>query len=168
MSNIDEIALNVVKAIAEIDPDKLPGGRTQAVAQAQVMVRDAISGEIEALKAANRDLQDWFDDARATAERAQARVAELEYALSYLREPWDLGQILGAETRRRVEFADAALAGNKTDAWLLRKQAEAVDEAIVYALRAVGNVDPFEVDIHKFAHDYAQRLRPQPPQQGGE
>jgi len=78
MSNIDEIALNVVKAIAEIDPDKLPGGRTQAVAQAQVMVRDAISGEIEALKAANRDLQDWFDDARATAEQAQARVAELE------------------------------------------------------------------------------------------
>jgi hypothetical protein len=43
MSDIDEIALNVVKAIAEIDPDKLPGGRTQAIAQAQILVRDAIA-----------------------------------------------------------------------------------------------------------------------------
>ena len=44
---------------------------------------------------------------------------------------------------------------------ILRKQAEAVEEAIVYALRTVGNVDPFEVDIHRFANDYAQRLRQQ-------
>ena len=78
MSDIDQIALDAVKAIGNIDPDKLPGGRTQAVAQAQILVRDAINGEVEALKAANRDLQDWFDDARATAEQAQARVAELE------------------------------------------------------------------------------------------
>ena len=34
--------------------------------------------EVEQLRAANRDLQVWFDDARATAEQLQARVAELE------------------------------------------------------------------------------------------
>lgn len=105
MSDIDEIALNVVKAIAEIDPDKLPGGRTQAVAQAQILVRDAISGEIEALKAANRDLQNWFDDARATAEQAQARVAELEAEAEWL----------------------IATGSKLTRAKILRKQAQAVD-----------------------------------------
>lgn len=45
--------------------------------------------------------------------------------------------------------------------YVLRKQAEAAEEAIVCALRTVGNVDPFEVNIHKFANDYAQRLRQQ-------
>lgn len=40
--NIDEIALKTVKAIAEIDPDKLPGGEYQAIALAQVMVENAI------------------------------------------------------------------------------------------------------------------------------
>ena len=43
MSDIDQIALDVVKAIGNIDPDKLPGGRTQAIAQAQILVRDAIA-----------------------------------------------------------------------------------------------------------------------------
>jgi len=42
-------------------------------------------------------------------ERLQARVVELHGALVLLREPWDLSQILGAETRRRVENADRVL-----------------------------------------------------------
>ena len=43
MSNdIDEIALMTAKAIGGIDPDKLPGGTTQAVARAQCLIRDAI------------------------------------------------------------------------------------------------------------------------------
>jgi len=44
-----------------------------------------LQSENEALEAANRDLQDWFDDARATAEKCQARVAELEAALKEAR-----------------------------------------------------------------------------------
>jgi hypothetical protein len=47
--------------------------------------------------------------ASAEVERLQARVAELHGALVLLREPWDLSQILGAETRRRVENADRVL-----------------------------------------------------------
>lgn len=39
--------------------------------------------EIEALRAANRDLQNWFNDARAEAEKLQARVAEL---VEYIKE----------------------------------------------------------------------------------
>ena len=48
-------------------------------------------------------------DAVESVERLQARVAELHGALASLREPWDLSQILGAETRRRVENADRVL-----------------------------------------------------------
>jgi hypothetical protein len=48
-------------------------------------------------------------DAVESVERLQARVAELHGALVLLREPWDLSQILGAETRRRVENADRVL-----------------------------------------------------------
>jgi len=128
MSNIDEIALNVVKAIAEIDPDKLPGGRTQAVAQAQILVRDAISGEIEALKASNRDLQNWFDDARATAEQAQARVAELETVLRDLLNDcinFDGGKL----TDRILKEASSTIETDHSEAFVLRKQAEAFESA---------------------------------------
>ena len=48
-------------------------------------------------------------DAVESVERLQARVAELHEALADLREPWDLSQILGAKTRRRVERADRVL-----------------------------------------------------------
>lgn len=51
MSDIDGIALEVVKAIGNIDPDKLPGGRTQAIAQAQILVRDAIEKQLEQAEA---------------------------------------------------------------------------------------------------------------------
>jgi hypothetical protein len=42
-------------------------------------------------------------------EQLKARVAELTEALASLRKPWDLTQILGAETRRLVENADRVL-----------------------------------------------------------
>ena len=38
----------------------------------------AAHDEITALRAANRDLQQWFDDARDEAEKAQERITELE------------------------------------------------------------------------------------------
>lgn len=41
---------------------------------------------------------------------------------------------------------------------------EAFEESIVVALRAVGNADPFEVDIYKFAKGCAYRIL----QQAGE
>lgn len=73
---------------------------------------------------------------RQQLEQAQARVAELE--------------------------AKAMQVGiDYSQAHILRKQAEAAEEAIVFALRTAGNVDPFEVNMHKFANDYAQRLRQQ-------
>uniref|UniRef100_UPI00260EAAAF hypothetical protein n=1 Tax=uncultured Halomonas sp. TaxID=173971 RepID=UPI00260EAAAF len=44
MTDLDQIALDTVEAIANIDPDKLKGGRAQAMAQAQCLVRDALRG----------------------------------------------------------------------------------------------------------------------------
>tara|TARA_Y100000815_G_C12950029_1_gene352528 strand:+ start:193 stop:525 length:333 start_codon:yes stop_codon:yes gene_type:complete len=41
--------------------------------------------EITALRAANRDLQQWFDDARAEAEKAQARIKDLEQVATSVR-----------------------------------------------------------------------------------
>ena len=114
--------------------------------------------EISRLQSANRDLYDRFDDARATAEQAQARVAELEEKLKQAEKKAALF-LKACEDLLDERGTEKAL--------ILHKQAEAVDEAIVYALRAVGNVDPFEVDIHKFANDYAQRLRQQADELGG-
>src|SRR5690554_5926888 len=71
--------------------------------------KSAIAAEL-----AHRDIQ---------LEQAQARLAELEDALRYLREPWDLSKILGADTRRRVVAADAALSGDRSKGFILRKQA---------------------------------------------
>ena len=52
-----------------------------------VQMRDisALYDAIDQLQIANLDLQDWFDDARATAEKSQARVAELEAVLKEAR-----------------------------------------------------------------------------------
>lgn len=104
-------------------------------------------------------------------EQAEARVAELEEAVAdtaiacqrSLDPDWVPDWVQDALIPLSKQCR--ALLGDDPDeyesSWILRKQAEAVEEAIVYALRAVGNVDPFEVDIHKFANDYAQRLRQQ-------
>jgi len=77
MSDIDEIALETVKAIGNIDPDKLPGGRTQATAQAQILVRDAIESQLAATKAEN--------------EALRARVTELSEALQVAVDTPELG-----------------------------------------------------------------------------
>jgi hypothetical protein len=46
---------------------------------------------------------------RVQVAQGNSRVAELTEALVSLRKPWDLTQILGAETRRLVENADRVL-----------------------------------------------------------
>lgn len=89
-------------------------------------------------------LRQQLTNAQAENEVLRARVAQLESAV-----PW-------------------TIYGDNLTATILRKQAEAAEEGIVYALRTVGNVDPFEVNIHKFANDYAQRLRQQAGKAGGE
>jgi len=50
-------------------------------------------------------------------------------------------------------------------AWLLRKQAEAVEPAIRTALRNLGNADISEDDIARFASGYAARIRQQANEQ---
>lgn len=85
------------------------------------------------------------EDLRQQLAKSEARVAELEADNEHQRE-------------RRNAARDCI---QKMKAESLRKQADAAEEAIVCALRTVGNVDPFEVNIHKFANDYAQRLRQQ-------
>ena len=118
------------------------------------MLADAQT-ENKAMKAANRDLQDWFDDARATAEQAHARVAELEHSLTELiqhySETWD---------RPILQRAEAARNGSGCP-WLLRKQAEAVEgaeaECDFYYLE--GSDTP--AISFQGLHEYAQRLRQQ-------
>lgn len=108
---------------------------------------------------------------RAQLEQAEARAAELESALTTTRDNM-IDWAMYAEQYFRdkhdlagdIELANKALRSNhlgpRTEIpFILRKQAEAVEEAVVHALRAVGSVDPFEVDIHRFANDCAQRLR---------
>jgi len=92
-----------------------------------------LKSEIEALKAANRDLQDWFDDARATAENAQARVAEME--------------------------ADDNALDKMRGAFIIRKQAEAVEAFSEYE----GSSWPATLakGLSAAAKQYAQRLRQQ-------
>lgn len=62
MTDLDQIALDTVEAIANIDPDKLKGGRVQALAQAQCLVRDALQ-ELEEVGAENYTLTQELDDA---------------------------------------------------------------------------------------------------------
>lgn len=89
--------------------------------------------------------RDERDQLRQQLEQAESRVAELERD--------------NAHQRERRNAARNCIQKMKAES--LRKQADAAEEAIVCALRTVGNVDPFKVNIHKFANDYAQRLRQQ-------
>ena len=135
--NSSDVPIYVIVARLKELSDAITGGRESQSREFTMRIpaecdRDAdlviseAANRIEQLRAANRDLQAWFDDARSTAEQLQARVAELEGALRYLREPWDLSQIIGADARRRVEAADAALSGEISKAFILRKQSDAV------------------------------------------
>lgn len=78
--------------------------------------------EIEALKLANRDLRHWFEDARDEAERLQGRVSELEATVQ-----------LAVENAKDDDpdvwiQIDRVLAADNSRAWLLRRQADAVEK----------------------------------------
>ncbi len=62
MTDLDQIALDTVEAIANIDPDKLKGGRVQALAQVQRLVRDALQ-ELEDVGGENYTLTQEVDAA---------------------------------------------------------------------------------------------------------
>jgi len=98
------------------------------------------------------------NDLRANLEQAEARTAELEDALV-----WALGKlsievpVTGGNVSyiRAFEKADKALSSNGK-AWLLRKQAEAVEAFVEPYYRT-----PFTRGIVMDGQEYAQRLRQQ-------
>jgi len=98
--------------------------------------------ENEALKASNRDLQDWFDDARAAAEKAQARVAVQFDALTSVAVALkDAGNL----TKEMHDLIVAATDGS-SEAVLLRKQAEAVEAAAEDLEKLITEVEPEDSD----------------------
>lgn len=129
--DIDEIALMTAKAIGNIDPDKLPGGRTQANAQAQILVRDAIEKQLEQAEAKadlfRRACEDLLDDrpiARAFILRKQAGAVEsaVERSRDHLNEcAWPLGGI--------PDDAEHALQEVEGHAQRLRNQADEAERA---------------------------------------
>jgi len=85
MPDLDQIALDTVEAIGNIDPDKLKGGRVQAVAQAQCLVRDALR-ELEAECDALASRVDFMNQQNsAQQEQNDALAAHVER----LRTVWD-------------------------------------------------------------------------------
>lgn len=115
MIDIDEIALETVKAIGNIDPDKLPGGTTQAIAQAQILVRDAIESQLSTTKAEN--------------EALRARLADAINCLDTVSGKAELGaSVVRAERTEAMnhvaEGFDVIKRYAKTEANRLRQQAE--------------------------------------------
>jgi len=106
------------------------------------------------------ELQAERDQLRTQLKQAEARVAELRELVSLFGKlPFNCHDYMTEKQWEKICWIHAEIDDDTSQPWLLRKQAEAVEEAVLYALRTVGNVDPFEVDIHRFANDCAQRLR---------
>ena len=142
MSDIDGIALEVVKAIGNIDPDKLPGGRTQAIAQAQILVRDAIEKQLEQAQARVAELEGQFH-----VKQLASLMRGLEVKPGFGSMPPEGFYALGRA------IADQAKAA--TEPAILRKQAEAVG-VIADKLEGMNLMRPDE-----FLRSSAQRLRQQ-------
>ena len=100
---------------------------------------------------------------QSEVERLRGRCGDLESENKYLRARDDsLISFLVNEAGLDMVSVKAACGHiPNEDAWLLRKQADAVEPAIRTALRNLGNADLSEEDIERFAEDYAQRLRHQ-------
>lgn len=113
------------------------------------------------------------DHLRQQLETERARVAEHEEEMELFTavavmicqqesNEWDSDRV-----QTHKDYAEvcgqriAKLTPVNAKAWLLRKQAEAVEPAIRTALRNLGNADITEEDIKAFAYHYAQRLRTQ-------
>ena len=114
-----------------VDEERQQLEQAEARVDQHIESLDAYIKENDRLLAANQDLQDWFDDARAAAEKSEARVAEL--------------------TQEVAELECVAI-----PAYVLRKQAEAVDSA-ADCLALQGQQCAAVSDLRM----YAQRLRQQ-------
>ena len=110
----------------------------------------AANEENEHVRQANLDVMMHFEDMKAAKQKAAARVAELESLL---------GRAWSSHCLEAVDWVDQAkdiLARSDSAPWLLRTQAEAVEEA-ARLMEAAGNA----FDAKFAASDYAQRLRQQ-------
>lgn len=97
-----------------------------------------------------------LDIERLIAEN-EARVAQLEIAALNAVQLMPGGQA-------KADLRDVCDAEESAEAWLFRKQAEAVVPAIMVTGREFGRGDLTYSALRMFAEDYVQRLR----QQGGE
>ena len=79
MTDLDQLALDIVETIANIDPDKLKGGRVQALAQAQCLVRDALQ-ELEEVGGENYTLTQEVDAALEQVIYWRERAVDAEQA----------------------------------------------------------------------------------------
>lgn len=122
---------------------------------------EAKDSDYRAAQEAEKILMDRLDDLRGQLEASQAQCAELSDALLTLRKPWDLGQILGAETRRRVEKADKALSGGHGEAYVLIKQAEVVEKMAALVKEAADANLATPATIYEGLINNAQTLRNQ-------
>lgn len=125
-----------------------------------------LQSEIEALRAANRDLQDWFDNARAEAESLQARADACQQEAQIWKQEARTQSAIVAEiyqelTGKTGEPGDWNGARPLKPA-ILRKQAEAVDRLKDFRCVAFGT-NGMAIDILDITKE-AQRLR----QQAGE
>lgn len=124
--------------------------------------------EIDALRAANRDLQDWYESTKAELEKARARVAELERdveELEYLDAEAAVGAELAADEIMRLKAKLEELEALQAPV-ILRKQAEAVEQCWTDIAEMV-----FSTDVRtpqgalnqaaRHCADYALRLRQQ-------
>ena len=83
-----------------------PSDNARATSPELDRVCDYLEGtldKLDALRAANRDLQDWYESTKAELEKARARVAELERDVAEL-------EYLDSEGREGAEMASEEIA----------------------------------------------------------
>ena len=126
----------------------------------------AANEENERVRQANLDVMMHFEDMKAAKEKAEARVAKLEAEALYLRARDDaLVDFLCNESGVDLVSVKAACGHiPREDAWLLRKQAEAVEHE-ARLIRDAAQSDPKRKltmnAVAKVLTDNAQRLRQQ-------
>lgn len=83
--------------------EQLVSAHQITAAQLFTAMKQVAQAETEALRAANRDLQHWFDDARATAERLESDNEVLRA------EGIELAKMAGKESRKCDELRARAI-----------------------------------------------------------
>lgn len=132
MSDLDGISLKVVRAIAKIDPDNLPGGKTQAMAQAQLLVRDAIESQLTAAESENEALRRRVAELEDNKHKLKWKLAHQAMHHVRLHNRWVCGELEAPEEESIVNpfiYAETQVwwaIGNEADGFA--KELEAEDE----------------------------------------